>query len=211
MNKIKGEQGVVFVEASIVFPIVFLMILLLVYLGNAFYQKARVEAIVTETALDAAAYLSDPLLKSIETTGSIPGLDEVDIEPYRFIFKNGDSSAVENTVKSEIETKLNSLSTGYFSNMKPEMTSGIETKYNRNFLASSFSIEFSYKINLPIRLIGMKENFAMRLSSYTEVPVSASAEFVRDVDMVEDYMEAWGIVDKISAAVEKVKSWFHIS
>ena len=41
----KNEKGATIVEASVVFPIVFIIIIIMLILGNAYYQKCRVEAI----------------------------------------------------------------------------------------------------------------------------------------------------------------------
>ena len=42
---------------------------------------------------------------------------------------------------------------------------------------------------LPIRLFGTKENFALHASSRCEVPVSDTPEFIRNVDMIGDFIE----------------------
>ena len=49
--------------------------------------------------------------------------------------------------------------------------------------------DVTYDINLPISLFGI--NFKMQCSSHIEVPVSDSPEFIRNVDMVIDYLERW--------------------
>ena len=73
MKTKKNESGVVFVEASVVFPVMFLVIFLMIYAGNAYLQKARVEAIVTEIAIDGAAYCADPMSRDVEA-GKIPSV-----------------------------------------------------------------------------------------------------------------------------------------
>ena len=48
----ENDRGALVVEATIVFPICLLIIILLLYLGNVYYQKSRIEAIVVEAVLD---------------------------------------------------------------------------------------------------------------------------------------------------------------
>ena len=38
----KDDRGALVVEATIVFPVCLLIIMLLLYLGNVYYQKARI-------------------------------------------------------------------------------------------------------------------------------------------------------------------------
>ena len=52
-------------EATIVFPVCLIIIMMLLYLGNVYYQKSRIESIVVEAVLDGAAYSADPLLKAV--------------------------------------------------------------------------------------------------------------------------------------------------
>mgnify|MGYP000202929291 CR=1 FL=1 len=58
----KAESGMVIVEASIVFPVMFLVIFVLIFLGNAYYEKSCIERYVTQTALEAAAERRKPAI-----------------------------------------------------------------------------------------------------------------------------------------------------
>ena len=46
MDKIKNEKGALIVEASIVFPTMFFILMFLFVVGNAYVQKCRIEEIV---------------------------------------------------------------------------------------------------------------------------------------------------------------------
>lgn len=197
------------VEATIVFPVMFLVIFLMIFLGNAYYQKARVESIVNDLALRGAAYCADPLLKTIEETKAVPALDTVDISPYRYLI--GGMDTVESDIEQEAVRRISGLSTGLFSGMKPEgyNTGSLKTQFHNKFISSSFSIDLQYKIVMPIRLLGERDNLELRLASHTEVPVGDTTEFIRNVNMVEDYMERYGITEKITEMIEKAKEWLH--
>ena len=60
------ERGALTMEASFVFPIMLLIILLMMVLGNAYYQKCRMDQIFNEAAIDGAAYCADPQLVKVE-------------------------------------------------------------------------------------------------------------------------------------------------
>ena len=101
------------------------------------------------------------------------------------------------------------MSTGLFSNMKPSSPI-INVKYNNGFIYSTFSVEIDYKIKMPVRLLGAKDNIAMKLSSRADMPVSNSAEIIRNIDMVEDYMEKYVETEKIKEMIKKAKEWFEM-
>ena len=41
-----------------------------------------------------------------------------------------------------------------------------------------------------------------------DIPVTDSTEFIRNVDMAVDYLEKYGVIDKIQNAMNKVKEFF---
>ena len=101
MKKIT-ERGALIVEASIIFPIMFLVIFVMLYTGNAYLQKCRVESIINQCALDAAAYCADPQLKTIES-GKIPTLEGLEVYPYRQFSATGVGD-----LETEMEPQTNS-------------------------------------------------------------------------------------------------------
>ena len=213
--KIKDkERGTLVVEASIVFPIIFLVIFLMIYLGNAFYIKCRIDAIVNEMALSGAAYCADPILSKVEESG-LPGYKNVSIKPYRYLLPGGmhDTAA---QIESRILDKVHDVGSGLFYHMDPEIDgSDVEVEYNNGIVYSSFSVEANYRVPFPLRMLGEDDNFEVRFSSRVNVPVSDSPEFIRNINMIEDYMEKSGLMDQIDElknkfgkTMDKVKSWF---
>lgn len=212
-SAMKSERGALIVEATIVFPVCFIIIIMLLYLGNVYYQKSRIEAIVVEATLDGAAYCADPLLRSISESESntVPDLGSVDYEPYRYvggIF--GGMDKIEDSVSNLITARIKGLSTGLFSGMKPTGydTGGLEVEYKSSFIASSISVNLEYKVEMPIRLLGDQENLSVKFHTHTEVPVSDSTEFIRNVNMVEDLLEVTGVERKIKESIKKLKEGF---
>lgn len=211
MRRNDSESGWVIVEASIVFPVMFLVIFLMIYMGNAYYLKAKIESIVNECALDQAAYCADTMLSPVEKDGKVPDLDANEIEPYRYLLGGlTKSSEYEEAAKSKVEEELSSVGSGFFKGMKPQYTKGTDltAKYQSYIIYSTFTIDLSYTIVTPIRFWGFDDNFAVHFASHAEVPVSDVPEFVRTVDMAEDYMDSTGLTEKIAEAIDKVKSMF---
>ncbi len=99
------ESGSVIIEASFIFPIAFFVLAILIYMGNAYYIRSRVDRIVVEYAVMGAKYCADPMLQYIEEYGSVPtlGSDNEVIEPYGFIFDS--NSDLEDEITEEIISK----------------------------------------------------------------------------------------------------------
>lgn len=210
--KNKNERGSVIVEASIVFPVMFLVIFFMIYAGNAYLQKCRVEAIVNKYALTGAAYCADPQLLYAEG-GSIPSVSELEVYPYRFFSSTG-AADVETEIEKRIKNKVTTMSSGLFAGMKPKNFT-VQADYSNSFLYATFSVDASYKIEIPIRMLGDTENISLKIDTYVEMPVSDSVELIRNIDMIWDYMERFGVAEKIEEAkskledaLDKVNDWF---
>lgn len=207
-NKIKQDSGLVIVEAAIVFPVTFIVILFMIYLGNAYMQKCKVESLTTQIAIMGAAYCVDPMLDEMES-GTIPDYDDIDIRLYRYLITS-EMGDIENELETALENSVKNMDTGLFSGMSPVDVSA-NVSFNNGFLYSTFSAEVSYKITIPIRLLGESEFTLINLSSHAEVSATDSVEFIRNVNMVEDYVEQFEFTNtiktKISEAITKAKEW----
>lgn len=201
MKKIKdNEKGMVIVEATFVFPIMFLVILLMIVTGNAYLQKCRIDSIVTLSAIQGAAYCADPMLDDIEK-GKIPGLKEADVRPYRYLL--GGMSDIEEMIEISVDKQIRNLGTGFFAGMSPSSVT-VDVKYNNYFIYSTFSVDAQCKIRLPIRMLWETEYMYMHLSSHTDMPVSDTTELIRNINLAKDYAERSGLADMIQHA----KDWF---
>lgn len=201
----ESERGMVIVEATIVFPVMFLVIFLMLFTGNAYLQKCRVDSYVNQLAIEGASYCADPMLDEVEG-GSIPSYDNVDIRPYRYLI--GGMDDIEAEIDADVERKIRNMSSGLFSGMKPSSVI-VNTKYNNGFIYSTFSVDVEYKIQIPVRLLGASDFIYMNISSHADMPVSDTTEFIRNVNMVEDYMQKYGVTEKIEEMINKAKEWFN--
>lgn len=205
---LKREDGVLIVEATYVFPIIFLVIFLLIYAGNAYLQKCKVESIVTQEVLKGAAYCGDPVTYAIEKNGKVPGFMEIDVQPYRFLL--GGMNQYEAEIRDNIEERIEGLGGGLFSNMQPDSVRIVGPTFHNAFIYATFSADVEYNITLPIRIFG-EEPMIMKFKTHVDVPVTDSVELIRNVDMVEDYMQRSEFIqdglEKITNLVNKAKSW----
>ena len=85
----------------------------------------------------------------------------------------------------------------------------VNTKYNNGFIYSTFSVDVEYKIQIPVRLLGASDFIYMNISSHADMPVSDTTEFIRNVNMIEDYMQKYGVTEKIEEMINKAKEWFN--
>jgi len=214
----KREDGMLFVEATILFPIMFLVIFLMIFVGNAYFHKSTIDSTVAQMANYGAAQCADPLLREITEKGGVPALKDstYSIEPYRYLLgevgKESGMNKIETNVKKQINDKIKKMKTGMFSHMKPSAKS-VTVEYNNAFIYSTFEVEVKYKLPLPIRLIGMKDYFTINASSRCEVPVSDVPEFIRNVNMIMDWIEntpgGEDVLTKIDEIMGKVDQYIN--
>lgn len=208
IKKIKKEKGAVqIVEATFVFPIMFIILFFLIYMGNAFYIKSQIEAVVEKYAVQGAAYCADPILETIKEENRIPTVKELEAEPYRYIF--GEMSEVEKMICDRVENEIKSKSSSLFSNMSPTIKtpkSNIAT-FNNYIVYSTFSVEIKYTLKFPIKFLGKSSPTILSISSRSEMPVDDTAEFIRNTDMVIDLFGETKAGDKISQAFGKINEF----
>jgi hypothetical protein len=213
MKILKRETGMMVVEASIVFPVMFFIIILLILLGNAYYAKCKTENATGENAINAAAFIADPLLRTVTEAGSLPEkLKSNPNRPYRYligiVFKK---NAEQQKMESALIKKLETLGTGFFSWMSPKRSKGEANYYNIG-IYQSLRAGGAVLTPIPFKILGQKERFQMLYASYADVPVCDAPEFIRNMSMVRDLSERYGITQKVTgkidAMVEKAKDKF---
>lgn len=209
-KKLNNERGAVtIVEATFIFPIMFIVLIFLIYMGNAFYIKTQIDGIVVDKALKGASYCADPMLATIEETGSIPNIKDLDVKPYRYLCIFGDSESVktiEDKITKEVKSEIQSTYTSFFKNMKPEIGT-CKALYNRGLLTSTFSVDVECRIGFPIKMLGTDETFAVNMNIRSEVAVNDTAEFIRNVDMVIDYFCDTSFGQSIKGVFEKINEF----
>ena len=205
----KDDGGAVpIVEAAFVFPIMFIALMILIYMGNAFYIKSQIEAIVSQKAIEGAAYCADPILETIKKNEKIPAVNQIDVKPYRYIF--GGMNDIENNIGYEVAEEIENGTVSLLGNtMKPEVKSSKSkiAKYNNYVLYATFSVDVECGVKFPIRFFGSKTPYLITIKSHSEIAVNDTAEFIRNTDMVIDYFEENKLVKKIKGIFDKINTF----
>lgn len=180
----RSERGVLVIEATFVYPIMFFVIFFLIYMGNMFFLKSDIERIVNEVSIEAASYYGDPLLQQIEANGSLQ-VDNISIKPYRYVnvFSNG-----EDIDDSEAEIRAAINNTGFFAGMTPKVVD-VDPHIHNYVIYQTYEVNVEYKLEFPIRFLFQDDYMALDCTVHAEVPVVDNAEFIRNVDMVIDYIQ----------------------
>ncbi len=212
-EKLKNTRGAVIVEAAIVFPVTFFVLLFIIFLGNLFYEQARVDDIVMRYAIRGAQCAADPFLDSMYTSGgtSVPrDPDTIVLEPYRYVmgFLEGSSiTTIETSFSKQIMKEINESGLIFFNDTGAKYVSsenGSICKFNNNFLCSTFIVQVNYAVTFPISFMDLNKPILLRMTSRAEVPVSDTDEFIRNIDMAVDLIEDTKFGQSIAGIFEKV-------
>lgn len=200
----KDETGVVIIEATFVFPIMFFVLFFLIYIGNTFYIRAQIEELVQKKAVEGAAYCADPILQTLkENKGrNLPGVKTLEGKPYRYIF--GGMGAIENKIINEIDEELKNGNYNVFKGMSPKLHSK-DAKFNNYIVYSTFSVEVMCTVEFPINFFGNGSPTIFKITSRGESPTNDAAEFIRNTDLVLDVIEETKLGEKIDGIFEKIK------
>lgn len=205
--KADNERGAVqIVEASFVFPIMFIILFFLIYMGNAHYVRSQIESVVEVNAIKGANYCADPLLETIKEKGKVPSLEKLNTKPYRYVF--GGMSDVETKIASSVKKEIKGNSSSLFKNMKPKIQNSSKiAKFNNYVVYSTFSVDVSYQLQFPIRFLGKNTPPILSIKTRAEVPVNDTAEFIRNTDLVIDVFHGTKIGQKISDIFGKINDF----
>ena len=197
-KRLKSQKGAVpIVEAAFVYPIVIFVVIILFYFGNLLYQQSKMDAIAVRGAEYLAAIYTNPILmeKNIPTDCT-----QVSIKPYRYLIGNSEAEA---KAKKYIQSLMNKTGSGFFSGM--DMNGRVKMCKIKNYVVyqkACVQIDYSIKL-LPMKFFDGLEIF--QCSNGTTTAATDSAEFIRNVDMVMDYSEEFGVSQKINQFVGKFR------
>ena len=216
LNRITNEKGAIIVEASIVFPVMFFVLFFIIFIGNVYYEQAKVDEIVLKYAVKGAECVADPFQYDLEKTNAVPtNTEELDVEPYRYILgslTNGSISNVENKISQEVKDEINDTSLIFFSNSKATVVGSDNDKiatFKNYVVYSTFVVQVNYKVKLPIAFLGEDSPTIISMSSRAEVPVSDAPEFIRNVDMAVDLLDGTTVGDTIKGIFDKINSFIN--
>ncbi len=193
----KDENGAVLViEAAIVFPIMIFIVITFIFFGNLLYQQSRMDAIVVRAGQYMGAVYTDPIL--LEATNGIP-TEIDDVQPYRFLFG---ASKAETKTKQFINKEIDNLNAGLFSDMEVKNTQ-VTCNLKNCIIYQQAEIQVKYTIWMPLSFFGLEPN--MKFSAATTTAITCPEEFIRNIDMIGDYMEETGLSGKIQEKWDTLK------
>ena len=215
-EKLKNDQGALIVESAIVFPVMFFVLFFIIFIGNLYYEQARIDDIVMRYAITGSQCVADPFLYDMEATNAVPSdVKELRLEPYRYIlgsFTDGSISAVEDKISDDVKAEVNKSSLIFFHNSKANYV-GTDNKkiayFNNHLLYSSFVVQVNYEVKFPIRFLDDDRLTIAKMSARAEVPVNDTDEFIRNVDMAVDLLEDTGAGQAIKSIFEKVNDFIN--
>ena len=204
---LKEESGVSsIVEATLVFPIVLFVLVILIFLGNVYYQMARVEAAVSQSATYAAGVYADPVLQNSvgsKLSSSKITVSSGDSRPYRYLLGN---SSAETAASSYLKTQIGKIGSGFFTGMKPTC-SKVSCTVKNYVIYQTITVTVNYSIQIPMFFFG-KDVTLMKGQVSTSAAVSDPAEFVRNMVMVADFLEGSKLDEKLTSIRSNVSGWF---
>ena len=201
----KEQKGaVVIMEATFVFPIMFIIVFIMIMACEAYFQYARVENACIQAAIKGAARCENPTLEAVQHSGAVPtDTTATHVYPYRYIFPDQINKIAEQTA-AELSKTVKGFDVILFRGMRPTKVQ-IQVKPQVNVFVSSLAADCSFEIKLPIRMIFSGEEIAFRYAISIRQSVGDPAEFVRNVSTVQDLLDSTELGAKIEDAAGKIK------
>lgn len=214
-TQIKDENGAMtIVESTVVFPVMFFVLFFIIFIGNMYFEQAKVDDIVLRYAVKGAQCVKDPFEYNIDKGEGIPtSVKNLHIEPYRYILgglSGGSISVIEDKISADVKKEIADSSLVFFSNSKANYvgTDNAKVATFKNYVVySTFVVQVNYKVKFPIRFLGDEYPTIAQLSSRAEVSVDDSAEFIRNVDMVVDLFEGTKTADTVKSVFKKINDF----
>jgi hypothetical protein len=185
------EHGALIIESAFVYPIMFFVLMFLLYMGNMYYLKAKINSVVSQEAITYAARFADPNQEQFDKTipTSNQGDTQVTKELYRYldVFNISDYGTASDVQKSELIKEIED--TGFYAGMTPANIT-VETHKVHNYVVyQTYEVTVNYQLKFPIRFIFSKDVVLLNMTAHEETPVIDTSEFIRNVDMAVDYVE----------------------
>lgn len=72
--------------------------------------------------------------------------------------------------------------------MIPRVTS-INPRVNNYVIYQTYEVDVEYTLQFPIRFLFAEDYYSIKSTAHAEVPIVDNAEFIRNTDMVIDYIQ----------------------
>lgn len=207
----------VIVEATFVYPVVFLVLILVLVLGDVYYQKARIEAVVIDTALLGSMSASSSALQNVdvnEATGvGTMAPSQIENDPYRFVFNMGNDSSIDANISKYQDLLTDQIGDGgsSFFGLAPDLSEA-SVKYTSRFIYGDYLVSAGYDMDVPVATMLIPEGKqTLQLGASAASTVTSMGELSRNIDLVDDAYSAsgaQGLVDSVENLVGKVGEYW---
>ena len=205
MKKEKGAATLL--EYTIVLPIVFTIVFMLIFVGFTMHQKAVMEAATQRSAIYVAKTITDPSYENIVLSDGSQDAndilsasitqDSIVTAPYRYLFSgNG------NIPDSELGVSDLIAKNQIFIDTAPSVTVKKETGIFTKVIVTATQ---EYKV--PELIPGLDLPSILTIETQSVVYVNQPAEFIRNADYITDIVvkETEPLVDKLTSVISKIK------
>ena len=156
------------IEATFVFPIMFFIVFFMIMAGDIYFQQARVERIVTETAISAASRCENPMQALVGD--SVPDDPDNDgIKPYRYLFGGYVKDICRNIEKESTEKIENFGALGFAGTEVRDLHLSVDPHIY--MIISYVDVNCSYRVGFPIRMIFSNKNYDLYLKVDIKQPI----------------------------------------
>ena len=172
------NKGSIVVEASLIFPIVFLIVVAVIYFCLIIYQKAYIQSLADIAVERGAAGWNNPT-KDMSTGGvSKANMNSGGLYWRLIDFRVKDK---EERVKEYIKTRLNGHAVLGFSS-PPEVNVKMYDYIAYKVLEISINVRYKIPVGKVLKMFGLSEHYEVSVKS--SAVINEPAEFIRNTDFV---------------------------
>lgn len=204
MKFLKNEKGEFTVEATIVFFISFVTLIVMTYIGIVMYQHVHLQSITDRIASRGA------MMYATRTTSMKDGKKELgdfwNSDPYRYIYDGSYKSTAESSIKSELAKSI-----GEGSILTNNAGDSTNAQVKLGIFSRKVEVTGSRKFNVPFIGVFGLNNSIFNLDVKSTAYIMDMPETIRNVDYVCDLIKqnksAAKAINKVSELKDKLESF----
>ena len=198
MNFFKSEKGEFTVEATIVFSISFMALIIIMYIGIVMYQHVHLQSITDRIASRGA------MMYATRTTDMNTGYKSKDAfwdsDPYRYIFDGSYKSTAEGQIKSALNSAL-----GNGNVIASNTNDGASATVKLGMFSRKVEITGKRSFNVPFVSVFNIDNSLFDLNVKSTAYIMDMPETIRNVDYAGDMIKQNKTAQKAISKVGELK------
>ncbi len=203
MSRIRlNSKGSITVEAAIIFPIAFLCIFTIIFLGMLQYQRVYLKSVANRAAKVAALVWDNPS-KSFDglKTGFV-AKDDLKKEPLYWHISSGNTDEKIQNIENYILQYINK------NNVFSVKGYRITPDYKNYIIYKKLVIDIEVEYNIPtgnlFKVFGVGKTYIVK--AQTVSVIKDPKEFINNTDMIIDVAKRTGIKDTVEGGITKAFS-----